>query len=78
MNEDHNNYKLGEVVLLLREMDKRNIEKHEAQEKVQAEILAQTKKTNGRVGNLEVWRGFITGGLAIIGVLLIPLFLRIL
>ena len=35
-------------------------------------ILGQTSKTNGRVGSLENWRWFITGGLAIISVLIIP------
>ncbi len=36
-------------------------------------ILAQTIKTNGRVGRLEVWRGYITGGLAILSILLVPI-----
>ena len=30
------------------------------------EIKIQTKMTNGRVSKLEVWRGFITGGLAVL------------
>lgn len=30
------------------------------------EIVTQTKRTNGRVNSLEVWRGFITGGLAVL------------
>ena len=41
-----------------------------------AEIKAQCKLTNGRVGRLEIWRGFITGGIAVIGALLIPLILK--
>lgn len=32
------------------------------------EIKIQTKLTNGRVGRLEVWRGFITGGLTILSI----------
>lgn len=36
------------------------------------EILEQTKKTNGRVRALEVWRGYIVGGLAVVTTLLIP------
>lgn len=37
------------------------------------EVLEQTKKTNGRVGRLEQWKGFITGGLAVITVLIVPI-----
>jgi hypothetical protein len=36
-------------------------------------ILTQTTKTNGRVNSLENWKGFITGGLAIITIVIIPL-----
>ncbi len=30
------------------------------------EIIIQTQRTNGRVNSLEVWRGFITGGLSVV------------
>jgi len=40
------------------------------------EIKNQVQKTNGRVRTLEIWRGFITGGLAIIGIILIPIIIR--
>lgn len=40
-------------------------------------ILAQTTKTNGRVSSLEVWRGFITGGLAIIALLILPILFKL-
>lgn len=36
-------------------------------------ILDQTTKTNGRVGRLEVWRGYITGGIAILSAVLLPI-----
>jgi len=69
-------YTLGEVIVLLKEMDRRNIDKHKQQELIQLQILEQTKKTNGRVSKLEVWRGFITGGMAIISILILPILLR--
>ncbi len=37
------------------------------------EIKVDVKKTNGRVGSLENWRWFITGGLAVVTLVLIPL-----
>ena len=84
MDKDHNNYTIGEVVILLKEMDKRNFEKHQEQRKDQDDlkvackaILEQVTRTNGRVGKLENWRGFITGGVAVIGVLLVPLFFKL-
>ena len=47
-------------------------------------IHEQTKKTNGRVTELEksttsllVWRGFITGGLGTITALLIPILMML-
>lgn len=43
-----------------------------------ARIEAQTTKTNGSVRSLQIWRGFITGGLAIITVLIIPLLFNLL
>lgn len=41
-------------------------------------ILAQTSKTNGRVSTLERWRSYITGGLAVIIILLVPILLDVL
>jgi hypothetical protein len=38
-------------------------------------ILAQTIKTNGRVGKLENWRFLISGGLGVVVILLIPILL---
>jgi hypothetical protein len=37
------------------------------------ETKLQAKMTNGRVNKLENWRWFITGGLTLITVLLLPL-----
>lgn len=36
-------------------------------------IEAQTTKTNGRVSKLEGWRAWITGGLAVSGIIILPL-----
>lgn len=41
----------------------------------QLEIKEQVKKTNGRVARLEIWRSFVLGGLSVIAMLLIPMFL---
>ena len=39
------------------------------------EIQTQVTRTNGRVSNLENWRWFITGGIAILSVMVIPILL---
>lgn len=36
------------------------------------EIKTQVKATNGKVRSLEIWRSFILGGLAILGILVVP------
>lgn len=38
-------------------------------------IETQTTKTNGKVRDLEKWRYFITGGLAILSLLVVPIIL---
>lgn len=43
-----------------------------------AEIKAQTIKTNGRVSSLENWRYAVVGGLTVITVLIVPLFIDLL
>ena len=42
------------------------------------EVKAQTSKTNGRVGKLEVWRGVITGAVLVISAVIVPIFLELL
>lgn len=49
---------------------------NEIHETVKA-ILAQTKMTNGRVSKLEVWRGYVTGGLSILALLVAPVLIYI-
>ena len=36
-------------------------------------ILAQTCKTNGRVSNLEAWRNYIAGGIALFCLIGLPM-----
>jgi hypothetical protein len=36
-------------------------------------ILEQTIRTNGRVSNLEKWRSYITGAVAVLTVLVLPI-----
>ena len=37
------------------------------------ETREQAIKTNGRVGKLEQWRSYITGGLAVLVVMMLPI-----
>lgn len=39
------------------------------------EIKTDVKETNGRVRKLESWRWFITGGLALISIIIVPIIL---
>ena len=41
------------------------------------ELIEQTKKTNGRVQELERWKAYLTGGLALVFVLGLPNIIRI-
>ena len=41
------------------------------------EILAQVRRTNGRVSSLENWRWFITGGVAVISIIIVPIIVKL-
>ena len=41
-------------------------------------VIAQVQKTNGRVSSLENWKWFISGGLAILSILIVPILLKLL
>lgn len=41
-------------------------------------IEAQTTKTNGNVASLKMWRAYITGGVAVLTILVIPILLVLL
>ena len=40
------------------------------------ELIEQTKKTNGRVQELERWKAYLTGGVALVFVLGLPNIIR--
>ena len=40
-------------------------------------ILVQATKTNGRVNELEDWKAYISGGLAVITIVLIPIAFKV-
>ncbi len=43
-----------------------------------SEIKTQTTNTNGSVRDLQIWRGYITGILGVVVVVLVPLLLNVL
>ena len=40
-------------------------------------IREQTILTNSRVKNLELWSAYITGGLTILGILVVPILIKL-
>lgn len=42
------------------------------QDKTLDDILTQTKKTNGRVGNLESWQAYVIGFCACLTLIVLP------
>lgn len=43
-----------------------------------AQILEQTKRTNGRISKLENWRAYVIGALSILTVLVLPIIFAVL
>lgn len=41
------------------------------------EVNAHLKQLNGSVGSLKMWRSFITGGLAVLSAILVPVALMV-
>jgi hypothetical protein len=66
MPEDVILEKIKGLAVLIEEKFKTNDEAHER-------IEGQTRKTNGRVSSLESWRAYITGAIAVITVIILPL-----
>lgn len=61
----------------LRLMFENSNEKWEHVKQNLEEIKNQVIKTNGRVGNLETWRSYMTGAIAVIALMLAPIILLI-
>ncbi len=58
----------GELILdTIKEFKKENREAH-------ITLTKHVEKTNGRVKSLEVWRGFLAGGMAVLSILIPVLF----
>jgi hypothetical protein len=49
-------------------------EKFKQNDRDHKEIIEQTTKTNGSVRTLQIWRGYITGAIAVIMTIVVPLF----
>ena len=58
------------ILQAIKDLKQENKEAH-------GKLEAHAEKTNGRVKSLEVWRGFIVGGLTIIGIM-IPVLIKVL
>ena len=54
-------------------MDYKYENHHELEEARIIKILHDARWDNGRIGKLENWRAYITGGLIVLNVLLVPL-----
>ena len=53
------------------------LEKFDANDKIHNLILEQTTAHNGRMRSLEKWRSYITGGLAVLCALVLPILIMI-
>lgn len=40
-------------------------------------IIEQTTKTNGSVRGLQIWRGYITGGFAVLSAIILPVLIAV-
>lgn len=60
--------KMNDVPYSKREIDNLHKSLHDKLD----EIFHEVKRTNGRLSKLEVWRSFISGGLAILMALVVP------
>lgn len=65
--------KWEEVSATLKEMKESQAISHAEMKDTQKETLAQVKYTNGRVTELEKWKFFISGGMTVITVIVLPL-----
>ena len=68
------NYSKREIDMIIKGISDHIDSKDTAHEEKLDMILAQTTKHNGRMSKLENWRSYLAGGLAIISVIVIPVF----
>jgi len=78
MTEKIRNYTNRELDQFLDELNTKLDNNNTNQHSKLDEILEQVKLTNNRVRRLEIWKGYMTGGVAILTALVVPMVLLIL
>ena len=64
---------INELALMLKNHIDSEQERHDNFDTKLDKIEEQTKKTNGSVRTLFIWRAYITGGIAVLSAIVIPI-----